>query len=97
MYRIHKNCGHNAYIVHIMYIGDVKKVKTFNQKEYIKEYAKNNTSIRKMRLSKEDDEKLGKYLDHIGQGYSELVRNLILEDMHKNGWKELINPPKKKE
>ena len=80
-----------------MYIGDVKKVKTFNQKEYIKEYVKNNTSIRKMRLSKEDDEKLGKYLDHIGQGYSELVRNLILEDMHKNGWEELINPPKKKE
>lgn len=85
------------YIVYTMNIGDVKKVKTFNQKEYIKEYAKNNTNIRKMRLSKEDDEKLGKYLDHIGQGYSELVRNLILEDMHKNGWQELINPPKKKE
>lgn len=71
--------------------------KNFDKKEYMKEYIKNKTVQRKLGLSIEEDEKLGKYLDHIGQGYSELVRNLILEDMHKNGWEELINPPKKKE
>lgn len=71
--------------------------KNFDKKEYMKEYIKNKTVQRKLGLSIEEDEKLGKYLDHIGQGYSELVRNLILEDMHKNGWQELINPPKKKE
>lgn len=71
--------------------------KNFDKKEYMKEYIKNKTVQRKLGLSIEEDEKLGKYLDHIGQGYSELVRNLILEDMHKNGWEELINPPKKRE
>ena len=71
--------------------------KNFDKKEYMKEYIKNKTVQRKLGLSIEEDEKLGKYLDHIGKGYSELVRNLILEDMHKNGWQELINPPKKKE
>lgn len=71
--------------------------KNFDKKEYMKEYIKNKTVQRKLGLSIEEDEKLGKYLDHIGQGYSELVRNLILEDMHKNGWQELINPPKKRE
>lgn len=71
--------------------------KNFDKKEYMKEYIKNKTVQRKLGLSIEEDEKLGKYLDYIGKGYSELVRNLILEDMHKNGWKELINPPKNKE
>lgn len=71
--------------------------KNFDKKEYMKEYIKNKTVQRKLGLSIEEDEKLGKYLDHIGQGYSELIRNLILEDMHKNGWQELINPPKKRE
>lgn len=71
--------------------------KNFNKKEYMKEYIKNKTVQRKLGLSIEEDEKLGKYLDHIGQGYSELVRNLILENMHKNGWEELISPPKKRE
>ena len=71
--------------------------KNFDKKEYMKEYIKNKTVQRKLGLSIEEDEKLRTYLDHIGQGYSELVRNLILEDMHKNGWQELINPPKKKE
>lgn len=60
-------------------------------------YDKTHIKKRILSLKKEDDEKLGRYLDHIGKGYSELVKNLILEDMHKNGWKELINPPKKKE
>lgn len=60
-------------------------------------YNKEHIIQRKLGLTLEDNEKLGKYLDHIGQGYSELVRNLILEDMHKNGWEELINPPKKRE
>ena len=69
----------------------------FDRTAYMREYMKNKTAQRKVTFTHEEDEKLGKYLDHIGQGYSELVRNLILEDMHKNGWKELINPPKKKE
>lgn len=60
-------------------------------------YNKEHIIQRKLGLTLEDNEKLSKYLDHIGQGYSELVRNLILEDMHKNGWQELINPPKRKE
>lgn len=60
-------------------------------------YNKEHIIQRKLGLTLEDNEKLGKYLDHIGQGYSELVRNLILEDMHKNGWQELIKPPKRKE
>ena len=68
----------------------------FDRTAYMREYMKNKTAQRKVTFTHEEDEKLGKYLDHIGQGYSELVRNLILEDMHKNGWEELINPPKKK-
>ena len=70
---------------------------TESQKRASMKYNKTHTMQRKLVLTLEDNEKLGKYLDHIGKGYSELVRNLILEDMHKNGWEELINPPKKKE
>lgn len=70
---------------------------TESQKRASMKYNKTHTTQRKLVLTLEDNEKLGKYLDHIGQGYSELVRNLILEDMHKNGWEELINPPKKRE
>lgn len=57
-------------------------------------YNKNHMTQRVLAVTIEDNEILGRYLDHIGQGYSELVRNLILEDMHKNGWEELIKPPK---
>ena len=68
--------------------------KNFDKKEYRKEYIKNKTVQRKLGLSIEEDVKLGKYLDHIGQGYSEYIRNLIIQDMHKNGWTEVIKSPK---
>ena len=57
-------------------------------------YNKEHMTQRKLGLTLEDDERLGRYLDHIGQGFSEFVRKLVIDDMNKNGWKELIKPPK---
>ena len=66
----------------------------FDRTAYMREYMKNKTAQRKVTFTHEEDEKLGKYLDHIGQGYSEYIRNLIIQDMHKNGWSETIKSPK---
>lgn len=65
-----------------------------DRKEYMRDFIKNKTVQRKIAFSTEDNEIIGRYCDHIGQGFSEMVRNLILADMNKNGWEELIKPPK---
>ena len=57
-------------------------------------YNKEHITRRFLALTLEDDEKLGRFLEHIGQGYSELVRNLIIQEMDKYKWEDKINPPK---
>lgn len=63
--------------------------------EYIREYAKANTKLKKIRVSLEDDAIIDEYCMHKGVNFSTLVRNLIISDMNKNGWTKLIKSPNK--
>jgi len=65
-----------------------------DRKEYMRDFIKNKTVQRKVAFSTEDNEIIGRYCDYIGQGFSEFIRKLIIDDMNKNGWEELIKPPK---
>ena len=55
----------------------MRKMKEFNQKEYIQQYQKEHYSIFKVKLKKEEKEELNELLNKVGLNQAQFLRNAI--------------------
>ena len=72
----------------------MRKMKEFNQKEYIQQYQKDHYSIFKVKLKKEEKKELDELLNKVGLNQAQFLRNAIQKLKEELKMKEIKNDVK---